>query len=398
MTIIGFCGRFKVVTRIAAAFTLLLVLLGLIGGSGLLTLSTTERRFDDYAVISNNALRIERISASIFDMRRNVITYIHTGNPQASAQARRIQTDLADTVAEAIREARDPARRANLERMRTLIDGYRANYERLVPLRERRGQLVDQGMNPIGQKAREDLSEIVRTAMADGDMEAAALAGIAQEALMLARLEANRFLAAPGEETADRFRDRVAQFEQGVGTLLARLRNPERQREAKEALDLAKRYQASFDEVRTAVFEVDRLVNGVMSQEAGEFTDLASRTVDQQSEARAALLAETERDMDRTMQVSIVFLVAATVIGVLAAWIVGRSIVQPVTAMTRAMERLAAGDLTVAIPAQGHRDEIGDMAAAVQVFKDNATSGPGWRPNRRPSGPPRRSAPRRWRR
>jgi len=53
------------------------------------------------------------------------------------------------------------------------------------------------------------------------------------------------------------------------------------------------------------------------------------------------------------------------------AWLIG-ALSRPVEAMTRAMGRLAAGDLNVAIPAIGRRDEIGHMAAAVLTFKQNA--------------------------
>src|SRR3546814_20987995 len=40
--------------------------------------------------------------------------------------------------------------------------------------------------------------------------------------------------------------------------------------------------------------------------------------------------------------------------------------------MTQAMGALAGGDQTVEIPAPSRRDEIGEMAKAVQVFKVNA--------------------------
>jgi methyl-accepting chemotaxis protein len=62
------------------------------------------------------------------------------------------------------------------------------------------------------------------------------------------------------------------------------------------------------------------------------------------------------------------------VLGLLAliSFLLVRAIASAVGGMTGAMERLAQGDLSVAIPAIGRRDEIGAMAAAVQVFKDNA--------------------------
>jgi len=52
-------------------------------------------------------------------------------------------------------------------------------------------------------------------------------------------------------------------------------------------------------------------------------------------------------------------------------WLIS-ALSKPVVAMTRAMTRLASGDLDAPIPAMGRKDEIGKMAAAVLTFKDNA--------------------------
>ncbi len=49
-----------------------------------------------------------------------------------------------------------------------------------------------------------------------------------------------------------------------------------------------------------------------------------------------------------------------------------RAVVRPLAAMTNAMKKIAEGDFTAEIPALGRGDEIGSMAKAVQVFKDNA--------------------------
>ena len=54
------------------------------------------------------------------------------------------------------------------------------------------------------------------------------------------------------------------------------------------------------------------------------------------------------------------------------AWVLNRFVVRPVTDMTRAMEKLAAGQLSIAVPGEERRDQIGAMAAAVAVFKANA--------------------------
>jgi len=74
------------------------------------------------------------------------------------------------------------------------------------------------------------------------------------------------------------------------------------------------------------------------------------------------------------------FRIAATIATVLAvivmmgflATVLSRLVVRPVKDMTVAMDRLAAGDVGTDIPGQERRDEIGRMAAAVAVFRDNA--------------------------
>ena len=69
--------------------------------------------------------------------------------------------------------------------------------------------------------------------------------------------------------------------------------------------------------------------------------------------------------------------IIATIVGVILmtavlAILLSRMVVRPVSEMTGVMGKLASGDLTPEIPGRARRDEIGDMAAAVDVFKENA--------------------------
>jgi methyl-accepting chemotaxis protein len=63
---------------------------------------------------------------------------------------------------------------------------------------------------------------------------------------------------------------------------------------------------------------------------------------------------------------------AALLIGILMAWLIGRGISRPINMITGMMNRLSGGDLAVALPYQERRDEVGEMARAVAVFKRNA--------------------------
>ncbi|WP_193183368.1 methyl-accepting chemotaxis protein [Nisaea sediminum] len=68
----------------------------------------------------------------------------------------------------------------------------------------------------------------------------------------------------------------------------------------------------------------------------------------------------------------LVTLVLAIVVVTIISLLVARSVSKPVSRMTAIMKRLSRDDLDVEISDQGRKDEIGEMAASVMVFKENA--------------------------
>jgi methyl-accepting chemotaxis protein len=65
-------------------------------------------------------------------------------------------------------------------------------------------------------------------------------------------------------------------------------------------------------------------------------------------------------------------LAVGLIAGAAISLVTARAIVRPIVAMTGAMERLADNQLDVEVPSKERGDEIGSMAAAVEVFKQNA--------------------------
>jgi methyl-accepting chemotaxis protein len=81
-------------------------------------------------------------------------------------------------------------------------------------------------------------------------------------------------------------------------------------------------------------------------------------------------------DLDAKMA-PIAWLLALAVLGIAVvsgsiAWMIGRSISKPLGELGARMQALAEGKLDGDIPGTGRGDEIGAMAATVQIFKDNA--------------------------
>ena len=85
---------------------------------------------------------------------------------------------------------------------------------------------------------------------------------------------------------------------------------------------------------------------------------------------RAAQAAETETGA-AVRQWMLITLGLALVIVSAVSFLIGRGISGAISAMVNAMTRLAKGDAAVNVPGVGRRDEIGEMAGAVEVFKTN---------------------------
>lgn len=93
-------------------------------------------------------------------------------------------------------------------------------------------------------------------------------------------------------------------------------------------------------------------------------TDIAKGNTEAQS-ARDDVRVSTKQNM-------ILAILAIGIAAMTLALLIGRAVVKPLNAMTSAMTDLAGGNLKIVIPGMGRHDEIGDMAAAVDVFKLNA--------------------------
>ena len=70
----------------------------------------------------------------------------------------------------------------------------------------------------------------------------------------------------------------------------------------------------------------------------------------------------------RNLMIGTAVILAAAV---LLAFLLGRGLSRPLTAITTVMNRLSSGDTSVTIPGGDRRDELGTMAATVDVFRRN---------------------------
>ncbi|WP_244936290.1 methyl-accepting chemotaxis protein [Methylobacterium currus] len=85
----------------------------------------------------------------------------------------------------------------------------------------------------------------------------------------------------------------------------------------------------------------------------------------------AAILAERRAEAEGGLRQALAGFAATVAVGIGVLVLAMVRVIRPLTGMAQAIGRVAQGDLAVAIPGAGRRDEIGAIAGAVAVFKDS---------------------------
>ncbi|MBO6521637.1 MAG: HAMP domain-containing protein [Rhodospirillales bacterium] len=98
----------------------------------------------------------------------------------------------------------------------------------------------------------------------------------------------------------------------------------------------------------------------------------ANKVVDSLNDLREQSLEAARQGQSVSVQTIIWVSILATIVGGFLAYYISRSISVPLNAMTGAMQRLAENDLSVDVPGVGRKDEVGDMADTLEIFRQNA--------------------------
>ncbi|MCV9962489.1 methyl-accepting chemotaxis protein [Pararhizobium sp. BT-229] len=194
-------------------------------------------------------------------------------------------------------------------------------------------------------------------------------------------MEARGIYAAPTTEKSKTFAEGLAKNLDKIDTLLTDWR-PIVPAEQLPAFDAVVKRAAEFRTFRTETARLSQEVSPQAANEQGNNElNRANRKafqgeIDAIVETDRAALEAIQADVSAIEQqmILIVLLTAGfgLVAGIGTAFYIGtKELSQPILKLTDTMKHLADGDLDAEVPFAGRKDEIGEMAGAVEVFKRN---------------------------
>lgn len=362
-------NRYRIGTKMGGGFMLILLMLAMVGSVGIYCLFGTDQLFSSYRNLARAANEAGRVQANLLLARMGVKDFIISGSEQSISQLNE-RGAAARRFIETVRALVDDSGQLSmLENVDRQISDYLSAFEDVTRLQSQRNTLVAT-MDELGPIMQESFLKLMQSAYGDGDSEAAYLAGLAVDRLMTIRLNANKYLLVNDEIAFRSAQTEIARFAERMQALLAALDSPTRRQLAQDIDRAHERYDQAFTEVHEVIMERNGIITGTL--------DVIGPDVAAEIEAfKLALKGDQDKlgpqaqeMIGRAVWTMVAVGVVALIAGVAAAFLIARGITKPIGAITQAMKALAARQFATEIPAQDHRDEVGDMAKALQVFKD----------------------------
>jgi methyl-accepting chemotaxis protein len=369
-TIFGIFQNAKIKTKISLGFFCVLLILAGVGATGYIAFSHVARQVETYSASADAALTGSNLETDLNLLRRSTREFALTGEDAQIEKTHKAQAGFQSDLQKAKDGFRNPDLQKTLADLVTLLASYSQSFESVVQLKTEAGDLVSKTLNPTGAS----LAELLKTGQktAGGNTELSSDLAAALQTVMEMRLNAIKFIAQGDRDAGTAAQALVGRLNGEFARIRANAASAILGTALEDIVASVKAYEETISQVIERQTQVGELVNQdmrVVAEKMGEATDIIQATA---SEDAQAVRDSTTSLIDSTLTLVLIFATGGVIAGALLAWLIGRGISKPVIAMTGAMGKLAGGDKQIIVPALGRKDEIGQMADAVEVFKQNA--------------------------
>jgi methyl-accepting chemotaxis protein len=295
--------------------------------------------------------------------------YVTTAKEDDAKAVLAAEASLKDAIEQSMRGTTDAGRLDQITRLNREFVAYTKIFADILKVKRDSALVAKKQLLNNGEMLRYKLDELPSNA---GEAEQQAIDFVAKKAsaeLQTVTMFANNFVL-----TSDRA---IA------ATALVRLKFVENSLQAissgdekigqnlKEARALLEEYRQTLTKLIGNSKSTDELV--------ADMADVRGDIVKGSNAMKASLLEDQQRleSESRTAvadaeHLIVTLAVGGFLLGGIWAFLLGRGIARPMTAMCKAMRELAGGNFEVVLPGLGRKDELGEMAGAVEEFKMQA--------------------------
>ncbi len=359
--------------KLYSGFGVVLILMIAIFGFGFFGFTTVSHEVEQMNHASEEVAEVAHIEAQFLKLRTFAREFANLGHEEDAKKVEQLAKKIKPGIEHMLETVKaEPEMLEKAKHLKKEFIIYMADFHKAAKLEREFQSLIHKELEPAGEKIVEDLDIIVKKAVAEGNSDVMVFAATAREHALLARLYANILIGRKDESFGEKVKHEFAEFNLALGALGKALRTPHEKELHTELTGLLKHYEETFEKVHKDELELRQLVDHHM-KDAGDLLAKDAEWLQDHAMKMEHEIKDETVDTINTAELEMAIVgILGLVLGLVIAYSLGNMVANPVVGMTGAMGDLADGDLEVEIPAQGRTDEIGEMATAVQVFKDNA--------------------------
>jgi methyl-accepting chemotaxis protein len=318
---------------------------------------------------SRNTIRVVEIGSELHANRRALLRYVFDHDEASFAESEKRLTHLNDLLEEAIQQSTSDERRAIFREVIKDVADLKA--QRLALGETVKRTIANRDiLFSEGDKMAADLQQFVdaaeKTSVA---REAAAL----ETKVLLVRVANWRLLATKDAKGVATFKSSLGKAQQVIAELEKADDLP-----ANLATLLATvkagvgKYADAFEKTSANLLRGDELYYKAVTPPTVHAISEMEKAKVAITEHYAKISREAQDHIATTTTLQEIVAGAAVMLGVLIAFLIARGIVGPLSGLTSGMRELAGGNFGVVLPGLDRKDEVGDMAQAVEAFKVKA--------------------------
>lgn len=263
----------------------------------------------------------------------------------------------------------EPAVIEELDEVARSIAQYQAAFANMKGLQAQREQFAAI-LSETGPRARKSLTAVMKSAYEDGDAEASYFAGQMQEQVLLGRFYSERFLLSNTQASLDAAQSHLEASVLAYEALIAALQNPERRTLAQAALADVTVYRETLASISAVIFQRNDIQTGTLDR-LGPQMQSQYKTIFDSVVTRQDTIGPRGASTAKTALIVVAVLgLLSLAIGAFIAVKISRIISGQITTMTGVMSDVAQGDLEKHIPGVELENELGQMAKALNMFKE----------------------------
>jgi methyl-accepting chemotaxis protein len=295
--------------------------------------------------------------------------YVVTGKEDDGKAALKAEASLKDAIDQSMKGTTDPARLDQVTRLAREFRTFTKIFADILKVKQESAMLTQNQLARGGNSLRYKLDDLASSA-ADAELPAVELGAKQVTAQWQAAIAlANTFVINSDQTVAASAQARLKFVENSLKAISTT---------NEKIVQALKEISGLFDEYRqtlTKLIENSKSITELTT----EMAESAEAIVKGSIAMKANLVSDQQRletESNATIgEIERLILMLATggfLLGGSLAILLGKGISRPMTAMCKAMRELAGGNFDVVLPGLGRKDELGEMAGAVEEFKVQA--------------------------